>query len=352
MDWLRHIVDLVSHHGAAARVVIVETNGPTPRAQGSSMLVWAGGQSGKIGRREVETRALEAARRMIGEAARGSPESPPRWLREPLRFATGPVLGEATGGSVLVLIEAFGRPEALALSRLPRDKTGSQVLARAMVSGVAPGILDTEGAATPHTALRDGLAMLLASPQRMLLRLQHPGTEDCLLERFAPQLPRFQVYGTGLVARALVKVLAELPFRVVWVDSAPGHFPDGVPPGVDARAVDDIAAVAASAGPAAFHAVMTAAHDLDLAVCQEVLRAGQFAYLGVIGSRVKHERLMTRLGEDGFAAADLARLACPIGLPAIRSKIPAVIAVGIAAQALAILDKPHAPAGSPDGTNA
>ena len=212
MNWLQRIIELVGQEGAAARVVIVETQGPTPRAEGASMLVWASGQSGKIGRREIEARALEAARRMIGSVAQSPTEGQPRWRRETMRFATGNVLGEPAGGSVLVLIEAFGPAEAAALSRLPEDKSATQVLARPMVSGKAPAILDTEATATAPTTWRDGLALLLASPRRMLLRLEHTGADDCLIERIAPQLPRFHVYGTGLVARALVKVLAELPF--------------------------------------------------------------------------------------------------------------------------------------------
>ena len=350
MDWLQQIIDLVQREGTAARVVIVEASGPTPRARGASMLVWAGGQSGKIGRAETERGALREARRLIGEAAAAPGGGTPRWLRAHLRFATGDVLGEMTGGSVLVLIEAFGPAEAAALCKLRGEESRGRALGRAMASGAAPVFLDLDLDVVPASAAsfawREGLVSLASDPQRLLFRVAQSGAPDYLIERIAPERPKFHVYGTGLVARALVKVLADLPFRVVWLDTAPGHFPDGVPPGVETRAADDLTGIATAGGAGAFHAVMTAAHDLDLAVCRAVLRAGGFAYLGVIGSRLKRERMIVRLDDEGFAADQLARVACPIGLPQIRGKVPAVIAVSIAAQALAALAADHPVEGS------
>jgi xanthine dehydrogenase accessory factor len=62
----------------------------------------------------------------------------------------------------------------------------------------------------------------------------------------------------------------------------------------------------------------------------------------VIGSRVKRERLLARLALEGMPAEQLAKVVCPIGLPEIRSKQPAVIAVSIAAQALIVLQADQA----------
>ena len=54
---------------------------------------------------------------------------------------------------------------------------------------------------------------------------------------------------------------------------------------------------------------------------------------------MKRKRLLARLGGEGFAPDTLQRLACPIGLPGIKSKTPAVVAVSVAAQALLALQQ-------------
>ena len=41
-----------------------------------------------------------------------------------------------------------------------------------------------------------------------------------------------------------------------------------------------------------------------------------------------------RLAERGFAEAELAQVTCPIGLPGIRGKQPAVVALAVMAQLL------------------
>jgi xanthine dehydrogenase accessory factor len=88
------------------------------------------------------------------------------------------------------------------------------------------------------------------------------------------------------------------------------------------------------APPGAFFLVMTHSHPLDEAICEAVLRRGDFAYLGLIGSETKRARFVRRLGEAGIPAASLKRLVCPIGLPGIRSKEPTAIAASVAADLL------------------
>ena len=96
MSWLRDLGDLVEHEGAAARVVIIATDGPTPRPVGAAMLVSARRVEGKIGRGEAQRRSIDLARELISDVGQVSPGEPPRWLRVRNRFSTGEVLGEAT----------------------------------------------------------------------------------------------------------------------------------------------------------------------------------------------------------------------------------------------------------------
>ena len=53
-------------------------------------------------------------------------------------------------------------------------------------------------------------------------------------------------------------------------------------------------------------------------------------------------RFERRLRDDGVTDDDLSRLTCPIGIPALKSKAPAVIAVSLAAELLALTQDPPA----------
>lgn len=340
MDWLESVQERVRTVGAVARVVIVSTDGPTPRAAGTAMLVWREGAAGRIGRGEAERRAIEIAREMLARQAETAAGPEPAWLRARARFSTGFVLGESSGGTIEVLIEVFGRGECAALAQDAAGKEtppgGLPFVGRSLLSGERSIRAGSAAAGLP-AGWQAGIAQLGSRPHAKLALIASPGGEDVLIERLEPPRPPFYVYGTGLVARALVRLLAELPFEVIWIDTAPGHFPREVAAGVVTVASGDVGATARSALEGAFHAVMTADHELDLAVCRQILRSGRFYYLGVIGSRLKRERLVRQLEADGIEHAAIDRLACPIGLAQIKSKQPSVIAVGIAAQALAVL---------------
>ena len=78
---------------------------------------------------------------------------------------------------------------------------------------------------------------------------------------------------------------------------------------------------------------MTYSHGLDFEICEAVLRRGDFAYLGLIGSRSKRARFEHGWRELGLDDALIARLVCPIGGP-LRDKRPPVIAALAAAEVL------------------
>ncbi len=79
---------------------------------------------------------------------------------------------------------------------------------------------------------------------------------------------------------------------------------------------------------------MTHDHPLDLAITAEALARG-FPFVGLIGSKTKRARFEKRFRALGIAAERVRALACPIGVPQIRGKEPAVIAASVAAQLLA-----------------
>jgi xanthine dehydrogenase accessory factor len=80
--------------------------------------------------------------------------------------------------------------------------------------------------------------------------------------------------------------------------------------------------------------VMTVGYRTD-AVALRRLLGHRYAYLGVMGSATKVAELRRVLAEEGFSAADLARLRGPIGVP-IASRTPEEIAVSVAAELIAV----------------
>jgi xanthine dehydrogenase accessory factor len=149
--------------------------------------------------------------------------------------------------------------------------------------------------------------------------------------------PRFflQLYGAGHVGRAVVKLLAELPCRVVWVDERESEFPPAaLPTHIEKLCVEPVEAEVAAAPPGAFYLVLTHSHALDLALTEAILKRGDFAWFGLIGSKSKRARFEHRLQERGFSAEQLARMVCPIGLPGLEGKEPEVLAVAVVAQML------------------
>jgi xanthine dehydrogenase accessory factor len=149
--------------------------------------------------------------------------------------------------------------------------------------------------------------------------------------------PRFvlQLYGAGHVGRAIVRALADIDCRVQWIDEREDEFPPGPDPSHVLRlCVEPVEAEVAQAPPGTHFLVLTHSHDLDLRITEAVLARADFAYLGLIGSATKRARFVRRFTDSGLPAEVLARLTCPIGLPDIAGKEPAVIAAAVVAQLL------------------
>ena len=153
----------------------------------------------------------------------------------------------------------------------------------------------------------------------------------------AAALPLVLLFGAGHVGRALAGALAPLPLRVRWIDSRVGEFPQRPSEGPEVVVADrPLAEIEnAPAGSACF--VLTHSHSLDFTLCSAVLERGDFAYLGLIGSRTKRARFERGFRELGIPMDRIARMACPIGGDRLRDKRPPVIAALAAAEVLLAL---------------
>jgi xanthine dehydrogenase accessory factor len=144
------------------------------------------------------------------------------------------------------------------------------------------------------------------------------------------------LFGGGHVGRAIVSALAPLPVGVQWIDSRDEVFPDNLPPWVQAEHSAPVEAAVRDLAPAARVLVMSFSHAEDLevvAACLKRLRErDDLPFIGLIGSKSKWAAFTHRLEARGFAAAEIARITCPIGVPGVLGKEPEVIAAAVAAQ--------------------
>ncbi len=90
----------------------------------------------------------------------------------------------------------------------------------------------------------------------------------------------------------------------------------------------------AAAPDGALVVVMTHSHSLDLDIVAAALKAERFGYVGLIGSATKRARFLRQMRDAGLTEAMLTKLVCPIGVPGVEGKDPAVIAASAAAQLL------------------
>jgi xanthine dehydrogenase accessory factor len=292
------LADAVAAHGRVARVVVAEVAGSAPREVGAAMLVWGGGQSGTIGGGALEWEAAAVARAML--AAGGA-----RLDRRPL----GPALGQCCGGAVTLLTEVYDA------ATLPEP---SDVIARAVDGRPIPLAVKRSLAAARGQGVLPAPALV----------------QGWMLEPLARPDRAIWVWGAGHVGRALVAVLAPLPgLSITWVDVAADRFPAEVPPGVTVLPAADPGPLVAYAPPQAEHLVLTYSHALDLELCHRLLGHG-FGRLGLIGSATKWARFRGRLAALGHVPAQIARIDCPIGDPAL-GKHPQAIAISVAGAVLA-----------------
>ncbi len=148
------------------------------------------------------------------------------------------------------------------------------------------------------------------------------------------------LFGGGHVGQALVRALAPLPFAITWVDSRDGIFPPDIPAGVRCEHSDPVHQAVRDLPAGSAVLIMSFSHAEDLDVLAECLlrqrRANDLRWVGLIGSKSKWASFQHRLAARGFAEAEWAQVACPIGLAGITGKQPAVIAAAVAAQLLQV----------------
>ena len=329
--WLAALRKMQERATPAVLVTVAQIQGSTPREPGARMLYTAEGQFDTIGGGHLEWRAAQIARAMLEADASELPGQ-----RRLERIALGPSLGQCCGGVVFLCFERVACDAAglATWQTLEQSWSSGNDLWRALpLDHADPLVLvDTDGEACQLDGPDHGLPVETLRNTRQTHLLRDRYGRRWLLDLCRAHQPQVVLFGAGHVGAAIVKVLANLPCRVLWVDEREDMFPADLPPQVSIEATDVPNAAVDMAEPGAYYLVMTHSHALDQQLSERILKREDAAWFGLIGSYTKRKQFEHRLAERGFNAAQLERITCPIGIPGIYGKEPSSIAIAVVAQ--------------------
>lgn len=233
----------------------------------------------------------------------------------------------------------------------PRDAGAKMVVGADHSWGsVGGGNLEEAAITRARELIADGSAV----PETQLHRLndkarnrhgrQCCGGEVTLLLEPLPARPTVAVFGMGHVGLELGRILSRLDIRLVLVDSREDQLEPlrlaeitGGPADVSVQHLL-LGEQQLEALPRGAHVlIMSHDHAEDFALCDAALRLPQLGSIGLIGSSAKWSGFRRRLADAGHDADTIGRIRCPIGLPGIGGKEPAVIAVSVAAEMLGLI---------------
>ncbi|MBF6670668.1 xanthine dehydrogenase accessory protein XdhC [Glutamicibacter halophytocola] len=231
----------------------------------------------------------------------------------------------------------------------PREAGAKMVISADETFGsVGGGNLEMAAIARARQLIGQGSS----APETMELRLndkapatygrQCCGGEIKLLLEPLPVPETVAIFGLGHVGMELARILSRHPIDLYLTDSRPEA--------IEAAAllqpsVATIHAQVAVMGeqvlgtlPEGSHVlIMTHDHAEDFHLSDAALRYRSLGSIGLIGSKAKWARFRKNLRDSGHSEQEISRIQCPIGIPEVAGKQPAVIAVSVAAQLMQLL---------------
>ena len=301
-------------------VTIIADRGSAPRGAGSQMLVGDEGRIlGTIGGGAVEGKADAMARQLLKEQ---------RSCCHLFQLHEGAEenIGMVCGGDVQVLFQYIPGTDktwqTLAEKLLEMTTARKAGWLALDTAGGAPSLLRSDGTALLGNAVSGETTPEGWKPKRCK-------------DTFCLPLPigeRAIIFGGGHCAQALAPLLHTVGFRVtVFEERAEYGCRENFPTAEqiivgDYTRIGDFLQVTSDD----YIVVMTNGHSFDLEVQDQALR-GDFAYVGVIGSRKKTAAVNQKLRERGVSEEAISRVHTPIGTP-IKAVTPEEIAVSIAGE--------------------
>lgn len=301
-------------------VTIIADRGSAPRGAGSQMLVGDQGRIlGSIGGGAVEARAENMALDLLEKKISCC------HLFQLHEKAVDDI-GMVCGGDVKVLFQFipgtsvyWTKLAQTILERVSNRKSGWIIL---KTDGSAPSLVDGNGTEimgeeVPGSMTRNGWIPFQGK------------------DYFCLPLPigeRAFIFGCGHCGQALASLLNTVGFRVTVFDERAEYANEENFPTAERIIVGDYTKLGdyISFNEDDYVVVMTSGHSYDLEVQDQVLR-GDFAYVGVIGSRKKTASVNQRLRERGVSEEAIAKVHTPVGM-SIKAVTPEEIAVSIAGE--------------------
>jgi xanthine dehydrogenase accessory factor len=239
----------------------------------------------------------------------------------------------------------------------PRDAGAKMVVGSDHIWGsVGGGNLEEAAVTRARTMIAEGATQPAMQEAALSAHAANPHGQQCcggvvrlLLEPLAAR-PVVAIFGVGHVGHELARIMSRLEIQLHLVDTRADQLDSlrlaDVTEGLADVTVHRSVAPEAVLGrlPRGAHVlVMTHDHAEDLTLCEAALRSRHLGSIGLIGSAAKWSRFKSQLAAEGHSADDIARITCPIGVPDITGKEPAVIAVAVAADLVRTLERAKVP---------
>jgi len=295
-------------------VTVTESSGSTPRGAGARMLVGKGpGETairlwGSIGGGLPEYLAIKEAGRLLFDGAQAPAVSEKKYLFNPAEAAA---LGTVCGGEISVFFRSMD--------------AGEQGLFELIEKGISCFDNNISANFIMETSPNSFPALLISADQSPFRR---PFSEPLFSDSFV------YIFGGGHIAQELVPLLARLDFRCIVFDDREEFASKSIFPQAENVILGDFEHIGKyiSLTGKDYAVIITRGHEWDLEVWAFALESPA-VYIGVIGSKTKHEFVKAKLRERGYkdAAINAARVHAPIGME-IKSETPAEIAVSIAGE--------------------
>jgi len=318
--------------GDSVLATVVATAGSTYRKPGARMLIRPDGSyhgllSGGCLEADLLLHAREVWKTGIARAVEYD-------MRGPDDIVFG--IGSGCEGAMRVLLEPLGPGSAAAIAL--RDAARATRLGRCVslmvVHESARWALGTHaGNAALPPPLAAASAEALTERTSRALELDAEGISTRAFVQFLAPPPHLLICGAGPDAEPVAAAAVALGWVVSLVDHRPAYAVAARFPGADVKRADarELRSVVALER---CHAVVVMSHHLpsDLAYLRELAYAGTPEYVGLLGPRARHQRLVEELGSTAHTLGP--RIRGPVGMD-----IGAVTPEGIA---LAIVSEIHA----------
>ena len=337
------LVDIIKDLLAAGEDVVVarvvSVKGSSPRDVGASMVVRKGGETyGTIGGGLIEAAAIQKSRELFKSKG----------------FLT--LAFDMTSDDIKVADMVCGGKTEVVLEFLPSSREIEGIfgeikanLRDGETSFLVTGIPAENGPASSvqHQLLKesdlkaamghDGHSGLPAGLREELSSLVKPTLVEMGAERFWIDIIRdngvVYIFGAGHVGLEVSNLALRCGFRTVALDDR-AEFANEYRFKKPAETIVLKSFLMSFDGlrmnDSSYIVILTRGHKYDKVVLEQALRT-KAGYIGMIGSTRKRDTIYKALVEEGFSAARLEKVHCPIGIK-MEAETPAEIAVSIVAE--------------------